>query len=315
MKRILKLLGVLITLILIAAIIINFRGIPSYEVVAIDHQVVSTPEQIQKGKKVVATLCAGCHMNQETGKLTGKLMSDVPKEFGVVYSPNITQDKEYGIGEWTDSELILLLRTGIKRDGKYAPPYMAKLPNMADSDIDAIISFLKSDNQLVNADATPDKACEPSFLTKFLCTVAFKPLPLPLTKLNIPDTADAIKYGRYLAHNYDCFSCHSADFKTVDFLHPTKSDGYFGGGNKPLNQSGQVIVTANLTPDNETGIGQWSKDEFIAAVKYGTKKDEQALRYPMIPYTLLTDYEVSCIYDYLQTIPPISNNIQRTYYD
>jgi len=35
----------------------------------------------------------------------------------------------------------------------------------------------------------------------------------------------------------------------------------------------------------------------------------------MIPYTLLTDYEVSCIYDYLQTVPPISNNIQRTFYD
>ena len=73
----------------------------------------------------------------------------------------------------TDSELIYLLRTGIKKDGKYAPPYMAKLPNMADEDIDAIISFLRSDDPMMKADATPDQPCEPSFLTKLLCRVAF----------------------------------------------------------------------------------------------------------------------------------------------
>jgi cytochrome c2 len=315
MKRILKILGVLVALILIAATVIHFRGIPTYEVTAIDHEVASTPEQIEAGKKFVVTLCAGCHMNRETGKLTGKQMLDIPSEFGTIYSPNITQDDDYGIGTWTNGDLLRLLRTGVKKDGKYAPPYMAKLPKMADQDLDAIIAFLKSDDPLMQAVATADKASEPSFLVKLLSNVAFKPLPMPTEEIPMPDTADVVGYGKYLAHNFDCYSCHSADFKSIDVLNPSKSKGYFGGGNPTLNEEGQVILTRNLTPDKETGIGNWTKEAFTSAVKSGAVDGQQGLRYPMIPYSLLTDYEVSCIYDYLQTIPAISNKLERQFYD
>lgn len=315
MKTVLKIIGVLVVLLIIAALFINFRGIPSYDVAVIDHKVVSTPESVAKGKKYVMLLCANCHMSKETRKLTGKQMLDAPKEFGTIYSANITQDDEYGIGTWTDGELIHLLRTGVKRDGKYAPPYMAKLPNMADTDLDAIISFLRSDDPLVAADHTPDKPCEPSFLTKFLCTVAFKPLPLPEKEIPLPDTSNKLEFGRYLAHNYECFSCHSEDFKTMNFLHPEQSGGYFGGGNKPLDEQGRVMVTPNLTPDKETGIGNWSEEKFTQALRFGTKDGEPALRYPMLPYSGLTDYEASCIYTYLQSIPPITNKVERSFYD
>ena len=314
MKRILKVLGLLVGLLIVVLLVINFRGIPTYDVNLVEHEVVSTPESVAKGKKFVLTLCASCHMNQETGKLTGKHMLDAPKEFGEIYSLNITQDKEHGIGEYSDEELIYLLRTGIKRDGHYAPPYMAKLPKLADKDLDAIISFLRSDDPLVAADPTPDRPCEPSLLTKVLCNVAFKPLPMPTEEIPLPDTSDVLEYGQYLAHNFECFSCHSADFKTNDFLEPVNSAGYFGGGNKPLNEKGQVIVTPNLTSDKETGIGNWSEEDFIQAVKYGAKKDAEALRYPMIPYSRLTDYEVSCIFKYLKTVPVISNKVERQFY-
>ena len=315
MKRILKILGVLIALILIAAVIINLRGIPSYDLVEINHEVDASPEQVEKGKKFVLTLCASCHMNPETGKLTGKHMKDVPAEFGTIHSPNITQDKTYGIGEWSTDDLIRLLRTGVKKDGQYAPPYMAKLPTMADKDLDAIIAFLKSDDALVQPDATPDKPCEPSFLVKLLSQIAFVPFPLPEAEIPLPDTTDVLAYGKYLAHNFDCYACHSADFKSVNYLDPTQSKGYFGGGNPTLNEQGQVIASANLTPDKETGIGNMTREQFTQAVKYGIVDGEPALRYPMMPFTLLTDYEVSCIYDYLQTVPAISNDVARTFYE
>ena len=159
-------------------------------------------------------LCVNCHSDPKTGKLTGTQMLDAPTEFGKIFSANITQDKTHGIGDWTDAELMYLLRTGIKKDGKYAPPYMAKLPTMADEDIEAIIAFLRSDDPLVAADATEDFPTEPSLLTKFLCMVAFKPLPMPKQEIILPDTTDKIALGKYLAHNLECFSCHSADFKT-----------------------------------------------------------------------------------------------------
>lgn len=311
MKLILRILGVIVLVIAVALIFIAVRGIPSYEVNAPDYTHTSSPEAIAKGKKHAMMLCAGCHMNQETGKLTGKLMTDAPPEFGTIYAPNITQDETYGIAAYTDAELVYLLRTGIKRDGKYAPPYMAKLPNLADEDLNAIIAFLRSDDRMVEAEAVPDKPCEPSFLTKFLSTVAFKPLPMPENAIPLPDTSNPVEFGKYLVHNFDCFTCHSADFKSIDMLNPTQSEGYMGGGNKPLDLEGNVILTANLTPDKETGIGNWTKEQFVQALKYGTKEGEAALRYPMVPYTQLTDYEAGCIFDYLQTVPAISNKIDR----
>jgi len=319
MKKILKIAGVIVIIIVLLIIVgflmINYRGIPTYETQKIDHTIISTPETIARGKKLTLMLCANCHINRETDQLTGKQMLDAPPEFGKIFSPNITQDSKYGIGEWTDGEILYLLRTGIKRDGTYAPPYMAKLPKMADEDLDAIIAFLRSDDKMVAASPTPDKPCEPSFLTKALCNVAFKPLPMPEQKIELPDGSNTIELGKYLAHNLECFSCHSADFTTNDYLNPEQSAGYFAGGNKPLNEQGKVVLTSNLTPDENTGIGSWSKEKFIRAVKFGLKIGEPALQYPMMPYAQLTEEEAGAIYDYLQTIPAIENKVERVAYN
>lgn len=314
MKKVLKYggitLGVIVLLLLIAGFTINLRGIPTYETAIPDYQLQSSPESIARGKKLTLTLCAGCHRDPETGMLTGTQMKDAPTEFGVIYSQNITQDKEYGIGDWTPAELVYLLRTGIKKDGQYAPPYMAKLPLMADDDINAIVAFLKSDDPMVAAINQPDQPSEVGFLTKLLCNIVWKPFPLPEARIEMPDTTDQIALGKYLAHNLDCYSCHSADFKSNDFLDPPQSAGYFGGGNPTLNLAGEVIPTANLTP-HPTGIGDWTEEQFILAVKSGIKQGEPKLRYPMAPYALLTDYEVSSIFAYLQTIPPIDQEVPR----
>lgn len=318
MKKALKILGVglgvVVLLIGIVLIFISAGDIPSYEVEKIDYQVNSNPEAIARGEKLVLMLCANCHLNGQTNSLTGKKMLDVPPEFGEIFSQNITQDKTYGIGDWTDGELVYLFRTGIKRDGQYSPPYMAKMPKMADEDINALISFLRSDNHMVTADPTPDTPPNPSLLTKILCRVAFKPLPMPSEAIPLPNTDKPLELGKYLAHNLDCFSCHSADFKTNDFLNPELSAGYFAGGNKPLDLQGKVMLTPNLTPNKETGIGSWTREEFVKALKYGQISGNKALTYPMMPYPQLTDTEAGAIYEYLQSIPPIKNKVERSIY-
>lgn len=319
MKKNFKFLGIgVVTLLAIIGVFLIYvaaTDIPSYKTQKIDFYVKSTPESIERGKKLTMMLCAMCHMNNETRKLTGKKMLDAPPEFGEIYSQNITQDKEYGIGNWTDGELLYLFRTGIKKNGQYSPPYMAKMPNMADQDINAIISFLKSNDPMVTPDDTPDIPPKPSFLTKLLCRVAFKPFPLPTEKIELPDTHDKVKFGKYLAHNLDCFSCHSADFKTNNYLEPTLSEGYFAGGNKPLDEEGRIMLTPNLTPDIETGIGNWTKEDFLNALKYGLVKGDRALRYPMNPYTQLSDNEAEAIFEYLKTIPAIKNKVERSNYE
>ncbi len=303
--------GAIVLLIVIGAAYINFSGIPVYDTEKVELQVHATPQAVERGRRLVSMLCANCHMNRETRKLTGKKLLDVPPEFGEIYSPNITQDKEYGIGNWTDGELLYLLRTGIRKDGRYCPPYMAKLPLMADDDLKAIIAFLRSDHPMVTADPTPDTPPQPSFLTKLLCRIAFKPLPMPAAPIAMPDTTNTVAWGEYLAHNLDCYACHSADFKTNNYLDPPKSKGYFAGGNKLYNEEGDIVLSANLTPDKETGIGNWQKEEFIRAVRFGIGRDNRALAYPMLPYAQMTEAEAGAIYDYLQTIPPVVNKVSR----
>lgn len=293
------------------ALYISMSGIPTYEVSIPEYSVSPTPEKLERGKKLASMLCVHCHLNRETGALTGQEMKDGP-EFGMLYSQNITQDKEHGIGNWTDGELLYLLRTGVLPDGRYTPPWMVKLPHMSDYDIESIICYLKSDDPMVAPKAVADKPCEPSFLTKFLSRVAFKPLPLPEKSVPPADTTDKIALGKYYVHNLECYGCHSSSFEKMNVMEPEKSEGFMGGGNPSLrDEAGKVsIASPNLTP-HETGIGNWTEEQFIKAVRYGLKEGEPALRYPMLPFPELTDYEAAAIYAYLRTIPPIENKIER----
>ncbi len=316
--KLLKILGALVGLLVLFVIAgasyISVRGIPSYEPGNIEYQATTSPEIILRGKKLTRMLCYGCHGNNETGIMSGRRMTDAPAEFGTIYIPNITQDPNSKMAGYTDGELLYLLRTGIKRDGGYAPPWMAKLPNMSDDDINAIIAFMRSNDKMVAPDPTVQGEIEPSFLSKFLCNVAFKPFPYPEGPIPEPNREDPVELGRYLAVNLDCFVCHSADYKTNDYLNPEKSVGYFGGGNLPLNMDGNPVPTQNLTPHLENGIGRWSKKKFVRAVRFGIKEGEAALQYPMVPYSLLTEEEAGAIYEYLMTIPAIDNKVDRIVY-
>ena len=118
MKKILKVLLIILIVVIVvvggAAAFISIRGIPSYDVnVPVIPNVEITPERIARGEKLASMLCRSCHFNPETGKFTGKQLNDAPA-FGKIYSKNITHDKEVGIGNWTDAQLIYFIRTGIR---------------------------------------------------------------------------------------------------------------------------------------------------------------------------------------------------------
>lgn len=320
MKLFFKILGGLVLLLVLVvggfAAFVAIDGIPKYKTSPPDLKVEITPERVARGKLISHILCSECHLDTKTGRLTGHRLPDLPPEFGVAYSKNITHDKTVGIGSWTDGEIAFLLRTGIRRDGLYTPPWMPKLNRMADEDINSIIAFLRSDDSLVQADPTPDHESEPSFLVKFLTQVAFKPFSYPDHVIVPPDTNDKVAFGKYLALDaYDCFACHSGDFKKMNDREPEKSFQFFGGGNQMPDLGGRVIVTANLTPDKETGIGDWTEEQFVKAVREGVRPDGRLLRYPMVKVSELTEGEVKAIYAYLRTVPPLKHAIARNFDD
>ncbi|MDB5104191.1 MAG: putative diheme cytochrome c-553 [Fibrobacteres bacterium] len=318
MKTFFKILGGLVLLVLLAAggfaAFVAIDGVPRYAAKPPDLKVEVTPERVARGRLISNMLCSECHMDVKTGRLTGHRLPDLPAEFGPAYSKNLTQDRTVGIGSWTDGEIAFMLRTGIRRDGQYAPPWMPKLPRMKDEDILSIIAFLRSDDSLVQADATADRESEPTFLVKFLTHVAFKPFDYPSAPIQAPDTADKIAYGRYLALDaFDCFACHSGDFKKMNDRVPEKSFRFFGGGNSMPDLTGRPINTANLTPDPETGIGKWTEEQFVKAVREGVRPDGRLLRYPMARLPEFTEGEAEAIFAYLKTVPPIRNEVARNF--
>ena len=117
------LLGLLVVAAAFAAYIAS-TGIPKYPPGRIDRRVEVTPEKVERGRKLASLTCVSCHQDPTTGKLTGKRLVDAPKQFGPIFSKNITHDSAHGIGAWSDGELLYFLRTGIHRTGQYVPPYM-----------------------------------------------------------------------------------------------------------------------------------------------------------------------------------------------
>lgn len=311
MKKALKITGIAvgaIALLLIAfALFINFKPMPAYEVEAPNIRIDADSQMIARGEHLAHLNCAMCHTGED-GKWSGKLVED--GAFGTIYSANITQHPETGIGSYTDGELVYLLRTGIARDGHMTMPMMPRLVHMSDEDLHSIIAYLKSDAKFVQPSEVKHPATKYSFLAKAILTFAFGPVPFPEETIKAPDPSDKVAYGKYLAATVvECYTCHSADFAKVDIVTPENSLGYFGGGNPILHQeTGEIIPSANLTPDPQTGIGAWTEEDLGKAIRAGISS-KGPLSPAMPRFTNFTDEEISAIYAYLQSIPAIRNDV------
>ena len=311
MKKFFKTAGILLGLLAVAGAgfvgYVAVHGIPSYAApqpaVA---PIVATPARLAQGQKLLLASCADCHLSPQTNTLTGHRLTDVPAEFGNLYSANITQDKKYGIGTWSDQQLVGLLRTGVGREGRYRL-VMPSFVQMSDEDVASLVAFLRSDHPWVRATPVPSHEQEPSLLVKLLTHTVMKPTPLPAGPVVAPSPTDAAAYGRYLVvGRYKCYDCHSKDFKTNDALEPEKSVGYLGGGNSMLNAQGQPVPSPNITGDPATGIGDWTETQLAQALRVG-QAPHRLLSAPMPKYSQLTDDEVHALYAYLQAVPKLKN--------
>jgi len=108
-----------------------------------------------------------------------------------------------------------------------------------------------------------------------------------------------IEQGRYLTVVADCAACHTA-----------AGGAPFAGG-RPIETPFGVVVGANITPDRETGIGAWSDELFLSALREG-KGHGGLLLYPAMPYpyyTKVTERDALAIRAYLNTVTPVHNAV------
>jgi mono/diheme cytochrome c family protein len=114
-----------------------------------------------------------------------------------------------------------------------------------------------------------------------------------------PAGADAVKRGEYLASAGDCVSCHTA-----------KGAAPYAGGLRIDTPFG-FLLSPNITPDDDSGIGRWSADDFWRALHDGVNRRGQDM-YPAMPYTFYTKVsraDSDAIFAWLRTLPPVVNEV------
>jgi mono/diheme cytochrome c family protein len=256
--------------------------------------------RFERGKVLTYSICGGCHYDRVTNKFIGAPIHDIPGIAGKVVSANLTHSKTGVTDHYTDAEIRYLLKTGVARDGRFFN-YMLR-PNMADEDINAIIVYLRSNDAAVQADGTTVGVTHLTFIGKAYMNLKAKPVPYK-ADVKLPSDGNHVAMGYYLVDNLGCFHCHSKKLTSLNYQYPDQTKGYLAGGIKFKGENETIVKAANITPDKNTGIGDFTQEQFLRAMKEGITPEGGKLKPPMPKFKMLKNEEINDIYAYLQTVP------------
>ena len=132
-------------------------------------------------------------------------------------------------------------------------------------------------------------------------------MPAPNPRKAVPDReppVGTVERGRYLSKMFICQECHSPRTAGGGYVEGQLFQG--GGLQWPL-PDGRLLIAPNITPDRETGIGEWSDDEIIRAFRTGVARDGRHLN-PVMPYLTafhdMTDQDAEDLVRFLRTVEP-----------
>ncbi len=253
--------------------------------------------------------CYGCHTNTAPGSIPFAGGRELKTPFGSFYSPNITPDVENGIGGWTDAQFLEALKAGVGPGGH---PYFPVFPytsytKMTDEDALAIKSYLFSlpPSSESNKDHEIGAPLSWRWLQWGWRLLFFEDGPYVPPQGASPEIAR----GGYLVDAMThCGECHTPR----NIVGAVDSSLYLAG--TPDGGEGELVP--NITPDMETGIGDWSRGDLVSFMKDGIKPDFDDVQGSMMEVidhglSKLTDEDLGAIADYLKSIPPINNKVTR----
>lgn len=242
--------------------------------------------------------CGNCHSPKgppaaTAGKdFSGGLSWDEPP-FKVT-APNITQDKETGIGNWTDAEIKTVMRTGIRPNGVHVAMIMPTgfYHIMTDRDLDAVVAYLRTIKPVSN------KVADPIYKMPQVEHV----LPggdKPFTEAMM---SDKVKKGFYLSTIAHCMECHTPLEKGV-----RQWGTRLGAGGFEFPGPWGVSVSRNITSSKTKGIGAWTDDEIKRAIATGVDRQGKKLMPPMgfQYYSTVSADDLDALVAYLRTVPAI----------
>ncbi|MDB5883407.1 MAG: hypothetical protein JWP43_3285 [Ramlibacter sp.] len=255
---------------------------------------------LERGKYLMESVvaCGNCHMQRgpqgeplwDKGLSGGMVFEDAP--FRAV-AANITPDRETGIGNWSDSQLVKAIREGVRPDGSLIGPPMP-IPfyrNMSDDDVASIVAYLRAQAPVRNA------------VSKSKYNMALPPdYGPPLKTVKAPAAADKLRYGKYLADIGHCMECHTPrDAQGQLAMAKVGSGGQVFPG--PWGQS----VARNLTP-HATGLKGWTDEQIAHSMRTGTNRQGQPYKPPMAFgfYKNISNADMAALIAYLRSLKPQS---------
>jgi mono/diheme cytochrome c family protein len=260
----------------------------------------SAQAPVERGKYLVNTIltCQNCHTPKgERGApiyerdLSSGLSWDEPP-FKVTAS-NVTQDRETGIGNWSNADIEKALRKGERPNGVRLAAIMPSdfYEIMTPSDMSAVVAYLKTVKAVKQT--VPDPIYRIA-LPRHIPPGAEKPF-------SDADMADKVKKGFYLVTIGHCMECHTPlgpkgrEFETS-----------YGKGGFEFPGPWGTSVSRNITSHKEKGIGAWSDAEIKRAITDGVSRDGSRLKPPMGYefYKNMTNDDLDAIVAYLRTVPP-----------
>jgi mono/diheme cytochrome c family protein len=263
---------------------------------------------IAKGQYIFALAggCA-CHTVPKGTENAGGRAFPIP--FGTVYSTNITPDKETGLGDWSDQQIQDAMVNGIRPDGSHILPVMPYegYSGMAQEDLKALIAYLRTLKPVKKA-TPPLKVWVP--FARSLGTPLYLKVFGRFSSPPPQAPKSGIERGRYLVEHVSlCSDCHT----------PRNSIGvsnrslFLAGAGKKIGPLGQAVP--NITPDKETGIGDWKREDIAGVLLTGTKPDldnVQGLMAEVVDhgYKNMAKEDALAIADYVKSVPPIKNKIE-----
>ncbi len=320
MKKVLR-----IILFLLIAIVLIIGGVVGYVSLMLPNvpveeslKVEITPERVERGKYLANNVmgCMDCHAErdkslytmpvfEETRGLGGSLWSEAQGFPGEMYAVNITP---YRLQEWSDGELFRAITAGVSRDGSALFPIMpylmyGKLPK---EDIYDVIAYLRT--------LEPERSEHPPRKMEFPLSLIVNLMPKEGTH-HIASSTDPVKRGEYIITQAVCFDCHTP----MEGGRFVEGMDYAGGLEFQL-ETGGVIRAANITPDKKTGIGNWTKEAFVAKFKsfqdtlfvpHKIKSGQLNTEMPWTYYANMKEEEIGAIYEYLMSLEPISNKVEK----
>lgn len=269
------------------------------------------PAVIERGEYVVHALahCSACHgpesrEGHELGPMTdlsgGYAMEAGP--FGTFYPSNLSSDEETGIGAVSDGALARAIRHGVARDGRFAPFMRIAVGPMADEDLQAVISYLRTLPAIEN-EVPRDRW---GFIAKLIAG-KFEPRDGAAPEY-VPGGEISVERGEYLANGpAGCIVCHTQTDPMQGFAFVGEPFSGVTVAEPDAANEGYEFAAPNLTPDPETGIiTGWSEDEFVARFDAGRVYAGSVM--PWENFAQMTEEDRRSIYRYLRALPPVHNN-------